>query len=142
MSVEPRCPYCSAKGVKEIAVKRLAKLAWVVYCGKCGAIFGVVPIPKNKEVPPAEKDSELTKKVKDAFNPTEDNTGDPYRQPRIEIHRAKEEPKTPQSEKRDRPLTPEESVAMMDYYYQFNRGTNQMRIDRSVFDEDGDNDGE
>jgi len=40
----PRCPYCNAQGVKNLAHQSVG-LYGIVYCRACGAIHGVVPLP-------------------------------------------------------------------------------------------------
>lgn len=38
----PRCPTCDAQGIKHLANHNLGQYI-LVYCGQCGAIYGVVP---------------------------------------------------------------------------------------------------
>ena len=40
----PRCPYCNTQGIGHVALQRL-ELFGLVYCSKCGAIYGVIPLP-------------------------------------------------------------------------------------------------
>ncbi len=40
----PRCPYCNAQGIKNLA-HQAVELYGIVYCRACGAIHGVVPLP-------------------------------------------------------------------------------------------------
>jgi len=57
----PRCPTCNAQGIKHLVNHNLGQY-FLVYCGQCGAIYGVVPnmaalqsqpavIPPAAEVP-------------------------------------------------------------------------------------------
>lgn len=43
MPATPRCPYCNAQGLNHLALHRLDGFG-LVYCGNCGAIYGVVPL--------------------------------------------------------------------------------------------------
>ena len=38
----PRCPYCNTQGLKHLACQQVNHFL-LVYCGQCGAIYGVVP---------------------------------------------------------------------------------------------------
>jgi hypothetical protein len=44
MSVQPRCPFCNRQGLSGIVAKKLSPDFGIVYCGQCGAIYGVVPL--------------------------------------------------------------------------------------------------
>lgn len=52
--ISPRCPYCNAQGVKHIAAKQLGHFS-LIFCGQCGAIYGVVPAPASGKQAPVEK---------------------------------------------------------------------------------------
>ncbi|MCL4299675.1 MAG: hypothetical protein KJ077_28325 [Anaerolineae bacterium] len=39
----PRCAYCNARGLNHLIVEQTAQFM-LVYCGKCGAIHGVLPL--------------------------------------------------------------------------------------------------
>ena len=43
MTATPRCPYCNAKDFKHLTRQVLGNFM-VVYCGQCGAIYGVMPV--------------------------------------------------------------------------------------------------
>lgn len=43
----PRCPFCNAQGLDKLAAKTLGYFS-LIYCGQCGAIHGVVPLPPKK----------------------------------------------------------------------------------------------
>lgn len=55
-TVKPRCPYCNVQGIKYLANRQVGNYL-IVFCGDCGAIYGVVPVPigqqpqTKKEVP-------------------------------------------------------------------------------------------
>lgn len=99
------------QGIQHISARPLAQ-AVPIYCGQCGAIFGVVPKEPEKrgllKNPPANI-------AKTAATPPAGG-------------------KTP-SPGQSGPLTPEQSRAMLDYYYQHNRGTNRTRIARAEDEE-------
>lgn len=44
----PRCPHCNAHGIKHLA-NHVVGAYMVVFCSKCGAIFGVIPVPQPKK---------------------------------------------------------------------------------------------
>jgi ssDNA-binding Zn-finger/Zn-ribbon topoisomerase 1 len=48
MSVEPRCPYCSAAGLGKVITQKLGERATVIYCSGCGAIYGILPLASGK----------------------------------------------------------------------------------------------
>lgn len=50
----PRCPYCNAQGIKHLAAHKAGYFT-IVYCGRCGAIYGVVPNPPQP--PPTGQES-------------------------------------------------------------------------------------
>lgn len=60
--VTPRCPYCNTQGLKHLALKNLG-LYSVVYCGQCGAIYGVIPTPTKAEPNPIEIENERPEKL-------------------------------------------------------------------------------
>lgn len=47
----PRCPYCNAQGLGNLALQRL-ELFGLVYCNKCGAIYGVISLPQPEKISP------------------------------------------------------------------------------------------
>lgn len=51
MPAAPRCPHCNAQGINHLAHRLLGGYV-LVYCGQCGAIYGVVPAPPQKQQPP------------------------------------------------------------------------------------------
>lgn len=46
MAVIPRCPYCNAQGLEHLATHHTENFT-VVYCGQCGAIYGVLAVPQG-----------------------------------------------------------------------------------------------
>lgn len=50
MATQPRCPFCNAHGVDQIAAHKLG-VAVVLYCSHCGAIHGVVPGSSSRPKP-------------------------------------------------------------------------------------------
>ena len=51
MTAAPRCPFCNAQGVNHIASKVMGSFA-LIFCGQCGAVYGVVPKPQQPEKTP------------------------------------------------------------------------------------------
>ena len=49
--MEPRCPFCNTTGIESIKGQRLSNAALLIYCGGCGAIHGVVPLPAPEKKP-------------------------------------------------------------------------------------------
>lgn len=70
MPATPRCPYCNAQGLNHLALQRLEGFG-LVYCGNCGAIYGVVPLlsadrpskPGSQIVDPPAPPIEIEKKA-------------------------------------------------------------------------------
>ena len=60
--VKPRCPHCNAQGLKNLAVQHAGSFA-VVYCGQCGAIYGVTPVTQKQKPPPLPKKEETPEKT-------------------------------------------------------------------------------
>jgi len=54
----PRCPYCNAQGLKSLAILQAGAFA-VIYCDQCGAIHGIVPMPRQAapERPPLKEET-------------------------------------------------------------------------------------
>lgn len=75
---EPRCPFCNAQGVKNIASKHLGP-ALLLYCGPCGAIHGVVPTPK--QAPPVTVASEAPASTTPSARPRPKKFTDPVLPP-------------------------------------------------------------
>lgn len=48
MTTTPRCPYCNAQGLGAMAALN-AGLYLLVYCGKCGAVHGIIPAPAQPQ---------------------------------------------------------------------------------------------
>ena len=104
--VEPRCPHCNAHGVNKIAAKNLGNYS-LIYCGQCGAIYGVVPKTQTKKA-----EEEMVTPARSA--PAESVTKKANAHPERNIPPA--------------PTNPDEAEALMRYYYFGQRGSNYMRI--------------
>lgn len=95
--------------------------AVLIYCGQCGAIFGVVPKEPEKRGLLKNPPANIAKTA--ATPPAGEKTPSPGQSGPLS---------SPEDEG---PLTPEQSRAMLDYYYQHNRGTNRTRIARAEDEE-------
>lgn len=58
---QPRCPYCNAQGLKNLEMHQTGAFA-VIYCAQCGAIYGVVSLPRQPSVSPHEPTEKTSQK--------------------------------------------------------------------------------
>ena len=93
----PRCPHCNAQGIDKIAAKKLGGYS-LIYCDKCGAIYGVVPAIQSHSQPADKKNVPETR----------------------HSSRQKKQPPTPKNKS--------EAEALMQFYGRQYRGTNYMKF--------------
>jgi hypothetical protein len=142
---DPRCPYCNTQGIKHLAAKQIGHYT-LVYCGQCGAIYGVVPLPPAQA--PADRPDEAPKAVSSAAAaPAEarpkavsPSAAPPAAAPKPDLAPGPPAPKDPDTEKlllqevgqadlsTKEPLSPERMQAKLHALRTFRPGTQYMRI--------------
>lgn len=111
MMATPRCPHCNATGIDKISAKRFAEYL-LVFCGQCGAIYGVVPATQS------------------------------HRQQTVKKADSSQRDRPKGSQQKNQPPTPKnrgEAEALMQFYGQQYRGTNYIKF---YIPEDDDDDSE
>jgi hypothetical protein len=71
----PRCPYCNAQGLKSLAILQAGAFA-VIHCDQCGAIHGIVPMPRQatpENPPPKGKNADRDHPVEPEITPPAGN---------------------------------------------------------------------
>lgn len=69
-TIQPRCPYCNAQGLTHLAKYQAGNFV-VVYCGQCGAIYGVVPSVAKEKFPSPSAKEEVPPPVEETAAPSE-----------------------------------------------------------------------
>lgn len=90
--VAPRCPFCNAQGLDKLAAKNLGYFS-LIYCGQCGAIYGVVPTSPPK----------TTTESKPKTRPAAPSPGEPAPSPIPPV--AKDQPKIEKSSSAEEALS-------------------------------------
>ena len=129
MSVEPRCPHCNAQGVKHITAKTLGN-AVIIFCGKCGAIFGVVPGQTSTPKAQPEKTEGLLPKKK-PFKPEKIVYGGTKGMPDPIPHRKPGPDPIPHVgivDNETDALSPEQASAMLLHHQRYGSSTNYMKF--------------
>jgi hypothetical protein len=122
----PRCGFCNAQGITYLEAKTVGCYA-IVFCGKCGAIHGVVPAQQQPaKLAPVGAQTETPNPEPVASPPPEP---EPFDLRKIDVE--KPETKEPKAEQK---LTPARAQAMMDYYVQ--PGSTMYQIIRKDNDEE------